>query len=246
MAYFEIIGKPQGKARARTFYNQKLARVQTMTPEKTVLYENLVKTSFLEAEESETYFDKEPLKVYITAFFEIPKSKSKKDKMLMEDGLLLPTKKPDADNIAKVICDALNGVAYHDDTQVVKLIVDKRYTTGIPRVLVGIYPYKEGKKMSKLYKYKDLVKYQLENYPATRNNDALLYYRVCEWINSDIIGKPFGYVLTNLKEFELPTYDTIGRCRRKLQAEFPELAANPTVTDFRALKQEEFKEFARG
>ena len=42
-AYFVVAGKPQGKARARTFYNPKLGRVQSMTPENTVLYENQIK-----------------------------------------------------------------------------------------------------------------------------------------------------------------------------------------------------------
>ena len=37
------------------------------------------------------------------------------------------TKKPDADNLAKAILDALNGVAYPDDAQIVKLTVRKRY-----------------------------------------------------------------------------------------------------------------------
>lgn len=143
MAYFEVIGPPQGKARARTFYNPKLGRSQSVTPEKTVLYENLVKQSFLAAKESETYFEKEPVSVRILALFPIPKSTTKKDRRRIVAGELRPTKKPDADNIAKVICDALNGVAYGDDTQVVELTVGKRYTEEAPRVIVGIYPYQE-------------------------------------------------------------------------------------------------------
>lgn len=39
-----------------------------------------------------------------------------------------PTKKPDADNIAKTICDALNGVAYDDDKQIAWLSVYKQYS----------------------------------------------------------------------------------------------------------------------
>ena len=143
MAYFEVIGPPQGKARARTFYNPKLGRSQSVTPEKTVLYENLVKQSFLEAKENETYFEKEPVSVRILALFPIPKSTTKKNRRRIAAGELRPTKKPDADNIAKVICDALNGVAYGDDTQVVELTVGKRYTEEAPRVIVGIYPYQE-------------------------------------------------------------------------------------------------------
>ena len=48
-----------------------------------------------------------------------------------------PTKKPDADNIAKVVCDALNGLAYKDDAQVIDLTVHKRF--GDPKVIVKIW-----------------------------------------------------------------------------------------------------------
>lgn len=144
-AFFSIDGKPQGKARARTFYNPKLGRVQSMTPENTVLYENLVKQSFIQqADKDARWFNKEPLAVYITAFYPIPASTTKKDRQLICSGKLYPTKKPDADNIAKVICDALNGVAYGDDTQIIKLEVLKAYTERQPRVEVYIEEIKKG------------------------------------------------------------------------------------------------------
>ena len=38
-------------------------------------------------------------------------------------------KKPDADNIAKSVLDALNGFAYNDDNQIVCLTVQKLYDT---------------------------------------------------------------------------------------------------------------------
>ena len=55
----------------------------------------------------------------------------------MERGFELPTKKPDTDNIAKIILDSLNGIAYHDDAQIVRLTVQKSYSRE-PRVLVEI------------------------------------------------------------------------------------------------------------
>lgn len=144
-AHFVIEGKPQGKARARTFYNPKLGRVQSMTPENTVLYENLVKQSFTQqTAEDVRWFNKEPLVICITAYYPIPASTTKKDRQLIAIGKLLPTKKPDADNVAKVICDALNGVAYGDDTQIIKLVVLKAYTEGQPRVQVYIEEIEEG------------------------------------------------------------------------------------------------------
>ena len=136
-AYFTIPGPVVGKARARTFYNPKLGRSQTVTPEKTVLYENHIKNSYTQQADSR-WFDKEPLRMYIKAFYPIPKSTSKKNRQLMIEGKLFPTKKPDADNVAKVVCDALNGVAYGDDTQIVKLSVEKVYTDEPPRVQVLI------------------------------------------------------------------------------------------------------------
>lgn len=140
---FVVPGKPQGKARARTFYNPKLGRSQSITPENTVLYENLIKQSFLEqTKPTARWFNKEPLAVMITACFSIPASMSKKDRQLIEDFKLFPTKKPDADNIAKVICDALNGVAYGDDTQIVQLQVVKRYAEH-PKVTVCIEDWSE-------------------------------------------------------------------------------------------------------
>ena len=46
----------------------------------------------------------------------------------MLDGKELPLKKPDIDNIVKVVADALNGVAYHDDTQIVMVVAKKVYS----------------------------------------------------------------------------------------------------------------------
>ena len=46
----------------------------------------------------------------------------------MLDGRELPLKKPDVDNIVKVVADALNGVAYHDDTQIALVVAKKAYS----------------------------------------------------------------------------------------------------------------------
>ena len=72
------------------------------------------------------FFEK-PLKVHIQAFFEIPKSYSKKKREMCLAGLIRPTVKPDTDNISKNIKDALNGIAYPDDKQVVTETIEKFY-----------------------------------------------------------------------------------------------------------------------
>ncbi len=91
------------------------------------------------ADEKESWFNGEPLQMIISAYYEIPKSTTKKKRAEIMDGKLYPTKKPDADNIAKVICDALNKIAYKDDTQIIDLTVRKLYSADLPKVVVEIY-----------------------------------------------------------------------------------------------------------
>ena len=50
----------------------------------------------------------------------------------------LPIKKPDVDNVAKIILDSISGIVYKDDKQIVKLTVSKKYSD-IPKVEVKIY-----------------------------------------------------------------------------------------------------------
>ncbi len=144
MLKFSVPGKPQGKARARTFYNYNLHRMQSITPENTVLYENLIKTYYQNQADKENfsgYFKKEPIRVCIVAIFDVPKSTSKKKKQAMFSREEYPCKKPDSDNIAKTICDALNRLAYGDDTQICELTVQKRYISDLnelPEVVVTI------------------------------------------------------------------------------------------------------------
>ena len=77
------------------------------------------------------------LDVRILAFYGIPKSASKKNKEKMKKGLLRPVKKPDMDNVVKIVADALNQVAYRDDTQIVDCQCRKFYSDN-PRVEVTI------------------------------------------------------------------------------------------------------------
>lgn len=107
---FIVEGKPQGKARARTFYNRQRGKMQSMTPQNTVDYENLVRWSYKAA--GGTYYDKTPLNVSVRAIYDIPVSFSKVMRKSATEGKIKPCKKPDSDNIAKAILDALNGVAY--------------------------------------------------------------------------------------------------------------------------------------
>lgn len=136
---FSVPGKPQGKARARTVYNLATKRTTSYTPQETVLYENLIKTCYRQVTDS--IFDHgEALEVGIVANFEPVKSTPKKQRQLMLDGSIYPTKKPDIDNIIKVVLDALNGVAYKDDTQVIDVMATKRYAEKAGLEVTIYYP----------------------------------------------------------------------------------------------------------
>ena len=131
---FTIPGEPCGKARPRVVRVGNMSR--TYTPEQTVSYENLVKLEFQQA--ANGFFKREgSVRVQIAAYFSVPKSAGKKKSALMQAGKIRPTKKPDWDNIGKIVCDALNGIAFKDDSQVVEATVTKQFST-LPRVEVTI------------------------------------------------------------------------------------------------------------
>ena len=122
MIRFTIPGPPQGKGRPRFTRNGNHA----YTPQKTAIYERSVAQAYkLSSAHREPLTC--PVELRIDAYMPIPESwpKSKKAAALAE--VILPTVKPDADNIGKSIADALNGVAYLDDKQITSLVVKKRY-----------------------------------------------------------------------------------------------------------------------
>ncbi len=115
------MAEPAGKARPVVTQSH-----GTYTPKKTRDYELLIQAAFHRAVRK-PYAPENVLcaDVSICAVFALPKSWSEKKKRAHAGGVV--TKKPDADNIAKLICDALNGVAYKDDACVNRLTVHKRY-----------------------------------------------------------------------------------------------------------------------
>lgn len=132
---FTVLGEPQGKGRPR-FANIK-GKTITRTPETTVLYENLIAIEYRRQVGSAKFQDNEMIDMRIIAYFTIPASASKKKKKLMEDCELRPTKKPDMDNIIKVVADSLNQIAYRDDAQVVDCQIRKFYSCQ-PRIEITL------------------------------------------------------------------------------------------------------------
>lgn len=82
--------------------------------------------------------------VEITARFPVQKSCTKTERAAKLSGKLRPQIKPDADNIAKIILDALNGLAFDDDKDVIYLRAAKEYTDGAGEVVVSVTPFDGG------------------------------------------------------------------------------------------------------
>ena len=121
MIKFVVLGKPVAKARPR-MTKQGFA----YTPQKTVNYENLIKYTFQSEFPSHKPFIGF-VEANITCIFDIPKSYSKKKTKELLETHNNYNHKPDCDNLAKIILDSLNGIAYKDDSQVTVLHINKEY-----------------------------------------------------------------------------------------------------------------------
>ncbi len=119
---FEVIGDIVGKERPRvnTYTNM------IYTPNKTKEYEKLIQQYFMIKYPNHTILENR-ISVEIIAYMKIPKNTSNKKEEQMLKGMISPTKKPDIDNIAKSVLDALNKFVFKDDNQVSKLLVEKKY-----------------------------------------------------------------------------------------------------------------------
>lgn len=147
---FTVIGDPQGKARPR--FSRAGKSVRTYTPTATQKYEELVRYCAVSARQKEKVKPiSADMSISIKAYFKVPTSYSKKRKHNCLAGVERPSKKPDSDNIAKIVLDGLNPKVkksktlhkmvclqqglYQDDKQVVSLSVEKWYAEE-PKVVI--------------------------------------------------------------------------------------------------------------
>ena len=128
-----VAGQPVGKARPRVTRSGRV-----YTPTKTMQAEQGIREAAEHAMQGRDPLD-QPLVASMVFCMQIPKSWSKAKRQQAEDGQILPAAKPDIDNLAKTVMDALNGMVYEDDSQVVQLAVSKRYSTE-PKTLISIKP----------------------------------------------------------------------------------------------------------
>lgn len=117
---FLVPGEPRGKGRPRFLKNG-----HAYTPEKTKFAEGKISAAWKSTKAK--MFPNVPLCLTVYAYFAIPASWTKKKRTLAAANGVYPTVKPDCDNVLKLVADALNGLAYADDKQIVKMRIVKMY-----------------------------------------------------------------------------------------------------------------------
>lgn len=90
-----------------------------------------------------------------------------------------------------------------------------------------------------------LVMQILQENEKARNSDNYLIIKVYERIYPPVAEMPFNVVLSHRKDYGLPALETIGRARRKIQANHPELCACDEVRTSRVALEDDFREYAR-
>jgi Holliday junction resolvase RusA-like endonuclease len=121
---FTVFGEPVGKGRPR--FAKRGNFVSTYTPQKTKTYEDEIRLMAQAAMGASEALET-PVTVAIYIRVGIPASFSKNKRKDALANIERPTKKPDIDNIAKCFLDAMNGIVYLDDKQVVSLHITKVY-----------------------------------------------------------------------------------------------------------------------
>lgn len=162
-AFTRIQGNPVGKGRPR--FDSRSGRAYT--PGRSRSYEQTVRMEF-EQQNPDWAPTEEPVKVYIRCAYTVPKSWTKRQRLLvwLRDPLAIWKKtKPDLDNIIKSILDGLNGVAWKDDSQICVISAQKFYDQWQDEVTVNIEVPEESKKLAK-YSTKELQ--DRFNYEAQR------------------------------------------------------------------------------
>lgn len=133
---FIVPGEAVGKGRPRVTTIHGHARM--FTPQKTANYESLIAVAAEQAMQGRELITG-PVLVELKIAVGIAQSWSKKKTAQALAGQVMPTKKPDADNVLKAICDGINGIVFKDDVQVVNVSMSKRFAEK-PGVSVRVVP----------------------------------------------------------------------------------------------------------
>lgn len=131
-----VYGNPVAKARARTVRG-KDGKIHSYTPAKTAKWEDVIRADAIQAlSQKGGKMLEGALDLTAVFYLQMPLSIPKKRRQFA-----LPTKRPDLDNLLKAVKDALRGIIYRDDAQIVNVNCYKRYANEItlpPCIVIDI------------------------------------------------------------------------------------------------------------
>ena len=89
------------------------------------------------------------------------------------------------------------------------------------------------------------VRAVLEKNEDARNDDMVLYLALCNACLKDAGAMPLAEIMTQHKYLGLPSFESVSRTRRKLQARYPELAGSRPVQKMRATGEKAYRRYAK-
>ena len=138
---FTVPGRAVPKGRPRVFRSG-----HTKTPDRTVAYERKVSAAARVDALADGPLKPIPKSVAVAVEIIVYVARPKRSKGTIRPVWPATGRMGDVDNIAKSILDALSGVAYADDKQVVTLSVHRRYCAGNTEPRVRIRVWEAGRK----------------------------------------------------------------------------------------------------
>ena len=99
--------------------------------------------------------------------------------------------------------------------------------------------------MQKLRTIEDKVRAILKKDEEARNDDMVLYLALCNVCLKDAGAMPLAEIMTQHKYLGLPSFESVSRTRRKLQAQYPELAGSRPVQKMRATGEKAYRRYAK-
>ena len=95
--------------------------------------------------------------------------------------------------------------------------------------------------MQKLRTIEDKVRAILKKDEEARNDDMVLYLKVCNSYFKDAGAMPFAEVMSQYRYLGLPSFESVGR----LQAEHPELLGSIRIQKLRAKQEQNYRRYAK-
>lgn len=99
--------------------------------------------------------------------------------------------------------------------------------------------------MQNLKTIESKVRAILEKDEEARNDDMVLYLKVCNGYLKDTGAMPFAEVMSQYRYLGLPSFESVGRTRRKLQAAHPELLGSVRIQKLRAKQERHYRRYAK-